>query len=176
MAVAGLAQGSGAETPRPSLLWAIAIVGAAAVAVSVVLGLTSDHVSDSGVQTALLNWITFGYIAAGLVAWWRRPASRFGVLMVAAGFVMFLSSLSSANAALPYTVGAAFDLLPAVLFLHVFLAFPSGRLEGRFERGLVVGGYIVGFGVQLVAMLFGGFGPDNLLQVTDWLDGAEAIQ
>jgi signal transduction histidine kinase len=168
MAVAG--------SPRPSVLGAIAVVGAAAIAVSVALALTSDHLTERGVQAALLNWITFGYIAAGLVAWWRRPASHFGMLMVTAGFVMFLSSLSSADAALPYTVGAAFDLLPAVLFLHVFLAFPSGRLEGRFERGLVVGGYVVGFGVQLVAMLFGGFGPDNLLEVTEWPGGAEVIQ
>ena len=176
MAVARLAQGSRIADPRPGLLWAIAAVGGAAIAVSVALALTSDHLTERGVQAALLNWITFGYIAAGLVAWWRRPASHFGVLMVAAGFVMFLSSLSSANAAVPYTVGAAFDLLPAVLFLHVFLAFPSGRLEGRFERGLVVSGYVVGFGVQLVAMLFGGFGPDNLLEVTEWPGGAEVLQ
>jgi signal transduction histidine kinase len=176
MAVAGLAQETRERTPQPALLWAIAVVGAAAIAVSVTLALISDHLTERGVQAALLNWITFGYIAAGLIAWWRRPASHFGALMVAAGFVMFLSSLSSANDALPYTVGAAFDLLPAVLFLHVFLAFPSGRLEGRFERGLVVSGYVVGLGVQLVAMLFGGFGPDNLLEVTEWPGGAEVLQ
>jgi signal transduction histidine kinase len=176
MAGAGLAQGSRIESPQPFLLGTIAVVGAAAIAVSVAFALTSDHLTQRGLQAALLNWITFGYIAAGLVAWWRRPASRFGMLMVAAGFVMFLSSLSSANGALPYTVGAAFDLLPAVLFLHVFLAFPSGRLEGRFERGLVTSGYVVGLGVQLVAMLFGGFCPDNLLEVTEWPRGGEVLQ
>jgi hypothetical protein len=34
-------------------------------------------------------------------------------------------------------VGAALDLVAPVLFLHVFLAYPSGRLIGRLERTLV---------------------------------------
>src|SRR5215208_3776649 len=176
MASAVLAQGTRAAGPRAGLLGAIAVVGAVAITVSVALAPTRDHVTDRGIQAALLNWITFGYVSAGLIALWRRPAGRFGVLMIAAGFVMFLSTLSSANSGLPYTVGAAFDLLPAVLFLHVFLAFPDGRLEGRFERALVVTGYVVGFGVQLVTMLFGGFGPDNLLEVTVWPGGSEVLQ
>ncbi len=83
--------------------------------------------------------------------------------MVIAGFAIFLSSLSSANVAVPYTIGVAFDLLPAVLFLHVFLAFPSGRLERPAERALVGAGYVTAFGAQLVGMALGGFGPDNLL-------------
>ena len=76
-------------------------------------------------------WGILGFILAGVVAWWRRPESRFGLLLVLAGAVWFLSRLSSANLAVPYTVGITFDLLPAVVFLHVFLAFPSGRLERR---------------------------------------------
>jgi signal transduction histidine kinase len=112
------------------------------------------------------GWIIFGYVFAGLIAWWRRPSSRFGLLMIAAGFVMFLSSLSAANTALLYTIGVAFDLIPAVVFLHVFLAFPTGRLERRRERVLIVVGWIVGFGVHTVGMMFGDFGPDNLLQIT----------
>ena len=38
----------------------------------------------------------------------------------------------------PHTLGAVFDILPAVLFLHVYLAFPDGRLRrgssGRSSR------------------------------------------
>ncbi|HEX4690214.1 MAG TPA: histidine kinase, partial [Solirubrobacteraceae bacterium] len=77
-----------------------------------------------------------------------------------------LSTLAWANHAVPYTVGQAFDLLPAVLFLHVFLAFPDGRLRRGFERSLVAAGYVVAFGLELVGMALGGFGPDNLLEVT----------
>ena len=66
--------------------------------------------------------------------------SRFGPLMIAAGFANFLASLSWARTTSSFTIGQALDLLPAALFLHVFLAFPSGRLRGRFERALVAGG------------------------------------
>jgi signal transduction histidine kinase len=175
MAVAGLAQGSRAEGPRPSLLWAIALAGAVAVAMSVALALTSDHLTERGVHATLLNWITFGYVFAGLIAWWRRPTSHFGLLMIAAGFVMFLSSLSSANVGLPYTIGAAFDLVPGVVFLHVFLAFPTGRLESPLDRALVITGYVVAFGLHVVGMVFGNFGPDNLLELSAQPDLANAL-
>ncbi|HEX5622648.1 MAG TPA: histidine kinase [Solirubrobacteraceae bacterium] len=176
MATAVLAQGIHAGgRARPVLLWAVAAAGVAALAVCTALTLNSDHLADRGVQALMLDWIIFGYVFAGLIAWWRRPASRFGLLMIAAGFVMFLSSLSSANAPLPYTIGVAFDLIPAVLFLHVFLAFPTGRLERRREQVLVIVGWIFGFGIHLVAMLFGGFGPDNLLQITDAQGTSTAI-
>src|SRR6188472_1957495 len=146
MAVARLArEARTSQSPRPprrAVLWAIALAGVAAAATSFALALNSDHVNEPGLQAALMDWITLPYILAGVVAWSRRPDSRFGPLMVVAGFTMFLSTLAWANAALPHTIGQAFDLLPAIVFLHVFLAFPSGRLEGGFERGLVIAGYI----------------------------------
>jgi signal transduction histidine kinase len=152
--------------PPPAFaLWLIAIAGVAAAAIAAVLALTSDHVSEPGIRAVLMVWVVVPYVLAGVVAWWRRPDSRLGLLMVAAGFGMFLSSLSSANAPVPYTIGIAFDLVPAVLFLHVFLAFPSGRLSGWFERTLVAVGYLTAFGLQLVGMMLDGFGEDNLLAV-----------
>ena len=152
------------RAPRPSLLWAIALVGLAASACTVLLAVTSDHIREPGVHAGLQVWGLLGFILAGVVAWWRRPESRFGLLLVLAGAVWFLSSLSSANLALPYTVGIAFDLLPAVVFLHVFLAYPSGRLEHSFERSFLAAGYFIAFGVQLAGMTLGGFGSDNLLE------------
>jgi signal transduction histidine kinase len=95
--------------------------------------------------------------------------------MVAAGAAWFLSTLSSSNLAAPYTIGVAFDLLPAVLFLHVFLAFPSGFLVQPFERALVAAGYLTAFGVQFVGMGLGGFGSDNLLALTAKPDAASSL-
>ena len=46
--------------------------------------------------------------------------------MIVTGFVCFLVTLSWTSSDVPYTVGQALDKLPAVLFLHVFLAFPTG--------------------------------------------------
>lgn len=178
MAISAL--GSRADTdargaPRPAVLWAIALAGVAAAAASVGLALTSDHVQEPGLQAALLDWATLPYILAGLISWWRRPDSRFGPLMIAAGFLSFVPTLGWANVAVPFTIGEVFDLLPAVLFLHVFLAFPSGRLERRLERAVVMAGYVTALGLQLVAMGLGGSSPDNLLAVVTEPGAAESL-
>jgi signal transduction histidine kinase len=158
------------------VFWTLAIAGCLAAAATIALAYGSDHLEEPGLRAALVVWIVVPYVGAGLVAWWRRPESRFGPLMVAAGFGMFLSSLQWANSALPYTIGLAFDLLVAVLFLHVFLAFPSGRLEGRPERLLVAAGYFAGVGLQLVKMLLAGAYPDNLLAVVDELAAVNTVE
>ena len=175
--VAG-AQGAqgGPHPPRSSVLWAIAVAGLAAAGCTVLVALTSDHIREPGVHAGLQVWGMLAFLLAGLVAWWRRPESRFGLLMVLAGAVWFLSSLSSANLAVPYTIGLAFDLLPAVVFLHVYLAFPSGRLERSFDRVLVAVGYVTAFGFQLVALTLGGFGADNLLELVSAPDAGLRLQ
>jgi hypothetical protein len=81
------------------------------------------------------------------------------------GVATFLSSLQWANEAFPYTIGLAFDLLPAALFLHVFLAFPSGRLQRRLERIAVAAAYSAAVGLQLVKMRLGRARADNLVVV-----------
>jgi signal transduction histidine kinase len=161
--------------PKRSLLWTIVAAGLVAAATTVLLALTSDHIHEPGVHGALQAWGILGYVLAGVVAWWRRPESRFGPLMIAAGAAWFLSSLSSSNYAVPYTVGIAADLLPAVIFLHVFLAFPTGRLERSYERALVAAGYLTALGVQFVGMALDGFGPDNLLSLTAKPDTAYTL-
>ena len=50
-----------------------------------------------------------------------------------------------------------------MVFLHVVLAFPSGRLERFPERAFVAVGYVTALLVHLFGMALGGFGPDNLL-------------
>ena len=163
---------------RPAGFLLIAVAGAAAAGCSMALALTNDVIgSDVGepLVIALLSvWVTMSYILCGLLAWWHRPASRFGPLMIAAGFANFLASLSWATNDLVFTFGQTLDLLPPVLFLHVFLAFPSGHLHGRFERVLVVAAYVTAISLELVRMTFGYFGPHNLLEISPNLDAAVA--
>nr|WP_296075459.1 histidine kinase [uncultured Actinoplanes sp.] len=157
--------GPGRTTTAPPgrlLLAAVGLGGLAAVALSIALGVANDH----GAQAALFVWITTAYVLGGMVAWRRRPDSAFGRLLIAVGFGACLSNLSSASDPLAFTLGQACDLLVVGLFLHVFLAFPTGRLTTRTAKILVVAGYAVSVGLQLVVMLLGAFGPDNLLAVT----------
>src|SRR5215207_7951440 len=111
------------RAPKPAVLAAIALAGVAAAATTVALGLSNDKVDHVGIRAFLNDWLTLNFILAGLVAWWRRPDSRFGPLMVAAGFANFLATFSWATADLPYTIAFLIGLLPPVLFLHVFLAY-----------------------------------------------------
>jgi signal transduction histidine kinase len=164
------------RAPGRAVLWVLAIAGFVAAGASVALALTSDHLTEPGLQAALLAWVSLPYVLGGLIAWRRRPDSRFGPLMVAAGFAMFVSSLQWASAALPYTVGLAFDLVPPALFIHVFLAFPSGRLERPVERAIVAAAYSAGFGVQLLKMALGGVGGDNLITIVAEPSAALTIQ
>jgi signal transduction histidine kinase len=151
--------------PKPAVLAAIAVAGVAGAATTLALGLTNDEVDHVGTRVFLNDWITLNYIGAGLIAWWRRPDSRFGPLMVAAGFVNFLGTLDWATADVPFTIGAALDVLPPLLFLHVFLGYPSGRLVGRFEVSIVGGAYLTGISLGLARLMLGSAGPRNLIEI-----------
>ena len=152
------------------MLWAIALAGCAAATVSLVAvlrnPLVGPELGEPLVIALLSNWLTLSYVLCGLYAWWRRPESRFGALMVAAGFANFISTLSWTTNDLTFTLGQALDLVPPVLFMHVFLAFPSGRLHGPLERAFVASAYVAAVVLELTRMAFGGFGPHNLLEVS----------
>jgi signal transduction histidine kinase len=164
-----------ARAPKPDVLWGIALAACAATAVATALALTSDHVSEPGIQALLVDWIVFGYVISGVIAWWRRPDSRFGPLMVTAGFTFFLSALSWSNIAALYTLGITFDLVPAAIYVHVYLAFPTGRLERRADRLIVGAAYFTSLGLQVVGLLLGGHGPDNVLAVLHEADAATEL-
>jgi signal transduction histidine kinase len=172
----GLGPPAAAHPPRLLVLWAVGLAGCAAAALEVVVVLRGDHGDAPGVQAALVGWITLAYVTCGLVAWWRRPGSRFGLLMIAAGFAPALSRLSLVGADLPYTVGEALRLLPTVVFLHVFLAYPSGRLERRFERRVVGCAYAAAIGLALVQMLLASSRPGNLLGIVDQPEAAAVLR
>ena len=154
-----------AARPRSPARWALVLLGLAAAATSFTLALLSEDVSatlgEPLLIAALTAWVTLFYVVCGLVAWWRRPANRFGPLLIVAGFVNFLSTLSWSSRDVFHTLGQALDLLPPVIFLHVFLAFPDGRLKGRFVRSFVATAYVVAIALELVRMSAGDFGPHN---------------
>ena len=179
MTAPALALGAGTRftpPPRPLVRWLIVLAGGAGAAGSVLLALANDQMAEPGLQAGLLNWITLPYILAGVIAWSRRPDSLFGPLIVAAGFAMFLSSLQWASAGIPYTLGLAFDLLPVALFLHVFLAFPGGRLGRARERRVVAASYSAAIGLQLVKMLLGGGESGNVLGVVENSGAAQVVE
>lgn len=75
--------------------------------------------------------------AVGLYAWHRRSGARFGLLLIAAGAIWFVSTLAESQEPGPYTVGRAAGWLTEVVLVYLILAFPTGRLPARVDRLIV---------------------------------------
>lgn len=115
---------------------AIPVVAAAALLVALDHTFIIDERSDA-LGGVLVDAI---WIATGLVAWWRVPDNRTGPLLTALGFVEISGQLYW-DAALPFTLAALTSAFLFAIGVHLFLAFPSGRLETRSERAVVAFAY-----------------------------------
>ena len=127
----------GPQAPSPAVIQSVAVLGLSAGSLSFLFALTSDHVNEPGLQAALMDWVTLPYILGGLVAWWRRPDSRFGILMIVAGFTMFLSNLAWTN--VPRAAHDRTGMRPAAgrALPAPVPRVPTGRIERAFDRALV---------------------------------------
>ena len=164
MATAVPAELTRAERRRVwSLVPVAAVLAVAAAGAS--LGFALAAGSPDPARVFLMEWVAVPYVTAGVIAWWRRPASRLGPLMVAGGLASAFSGWQLAGSAGAYTFGAAFDIVPAALFIHVCLAFPDGRLRSKFEGALVAVAYASAVGLQLMKLALGGVDPANLVDV-----------
>jgi len=164
--------------PSASAVVLIAIFGALAGIVMVAMAMTNPELHQPGMRAMLACWITIPYIAAGVVAWKQKPASKLGLLMVIAGFATFPNFLVWSANDLLFTIGTATQLLPPVLFLHVFLSFPSGRLGSRLDRGVVWAAYGAA-ALAVPAILLGLGAPRNVLALAaapSWADFLQSLQ
>jgi signal transduction histidine kinase len=120
-------------------LWPAAL---AAGGVTAALILTSDTADSPALTAALTLLVGLSWCVTGLVEWGRRPANRIGLLMVIFGFAWFGGRLTYTDSPLLYTIGLFLGALFFAVLGHVLLAFPSGRLEGRHSRAIVIAGYL----------------------------------
>ena len=139
----------------------IGLAGLAAGIAVAALQFSSRHVDDPWLEVSLGLVIGWSFIGTGLYAWWRRRASRFGVLMVATGFAWFAAGLAAADGPLLFTVGVIFGTLFFVVCGHLLLAFPSGRLHTRRERRLVAGLYALSLSGALPTLLLADIGSSD---------------
>ncbi len=136
------------------LLVALALAGAAVTAAAGALALFAHDFQPYGPAEKVAQVATDGiWIATGLIAWQRRPGNRVGPLMTALGFVD-LAHFFYWDAALPFTIGELISFLSLPVAVHLFLAFPSGRLATRFERSFVAFTYAATVLLSLVSQLF----------------------
>lgn len=162
--------------PKPALLWILGLAAVAFCVLTAVLAAVNAELYQPALRVVLVWWITLPYIFAGMVAWRRRPDSAFGPLMILAGFITQLSMLQWTSLPLPNTIGQLCDLLVAAVWLHIFLAYPTGRLAGGADRVVVVVGYVAALGLQVVILALGGFDDNHLLSVVKRPHAAEAVE
>ncbi len=89
------------------------------------------------------------WAAAGIIAWWRRPQSGTGGLLLVGAVAMFFAG--AGNLGLPVLTGLSTVFATTVLAvtLHLLHAFPSGRLQGRLSKLTVAVGYAVTLVLQM---------------------------
>jgi signal transduction histidine kinase len=112
------------------------------------------HDLDGSVENAVASvgvaWI---FVAAGLVAWNRRPRSAVGPLMVFVGYALLFRKLQYSHDPAAFTAGFALGEVGLTAgYAHVVLAYPSGVLRSRLERRVVAAGYaaVVAFPVAML--------------------------
>ena len=81
------------------------------------------------------------WIVTGLIAWWRVPGNRIGPLATAFGFVD-VAGLLYWDAALPFSLAPIVAAFIFAIGVHLFLAFPTGRLQTRTDRAVVAFAYV----------------------------------
>jgi signal transduction histidine kinase len=109
----------------------------------VVLVLSSEHFPDPEVWAVFGPVVGWSFAGTGLYAWQRRPGSRFGRLMVLAGFAWFLGPLYASDEPIVFTVGIVLGGLWGPVFGHLLLSFPTGSLQTRARRRLVAASYVL---------------------------------
>jgi signal transduction histidine kinase len=80
-------------------------------------------------------------ITAGLLVWRGQPRNRIGPLLVLAGFLWAIPGIRGFFNPLAAAVGDSLDGAQDVVFAHLLLAYPTGRLGSPWLRALVTAGY-----------------------------------
>jgi signal transduction histidine kinase len=120
-------------------LWPVALAAGGATAALILSG----DIADSPTLTATIGLVVgLSWALVGLDEWRRRPTNRVGPLMVFLGFAWFASLLVYSSVSAPYTLGLFLRPLFIAVLNHVLLAFPTGRLEGRLSRAIVIAAYL----------------------------------
>ena len=143
-----------------SLVVALALAGFIAAVGSYKLSLAGEYGPLPHVHAALVAWIVVAYVGCGLdrlVEEAREPIraldGRCGPCSRA------LAAGRGGCRGAPRDSARVCFSCPPFVFIHVFLAYPSGRLVRPFDRIVVITGYSVYFGLDLVRLLCRGDGP-----------------
>src|SRR5581483_9546682 len=159
-----------------------------ATAVLVALDLLSAFTSRVSDHPILWGFVTsfagIAFVAAGLVAWDRRPENGTGLLLVASGLAwLVFAPLWTSNNTWLYTTGSAFGDIPIAVLLLLVALYPEGRPTGPHESRFALAVIPIAILDGLLPTLFDGglsFGcktcPGNRFLVSDQPKVYDALQ
>ena len=126
--------------------------------------------------------MSWSFVAAGLVAWSRRPDNRTGALMVAVGLAFALNGLRLVGTPLGFVLWFLVATLPAAVLAHLIAVFPDGHPTTRLQRVFIVVNYTATVPLALVQLLLVapaqldcGSCPDGLLGIGGRRPYGEAV-
>jgi signal transduction histidine kinase len=82
------------------------------------------------------------WVAAMVATYWRQPGGRMWKLFLALMLINTVGAIWVLPNSLLWTVSQFVIGIGGVVFVHLVLAFPSGRLTDRYDRLLVGGAYV----------------------------------
>jgi signal transduction histidine kinase len=180
-----------AARPYVSTTTAQRLVAGAVVPMAVItvwLSATSEHLRWPAASALFWGWMIVAPMLTGLYWWVRRPASRFGPLLVIFGAMVWLISWQASSTPLLFDIGVVAEGPYFLLTIYLFLAFPMGRLEPPAARWVMGYAWFVLLALFLPALLlrpviFGASPlarclpncPENALQIGDSPDLANTI-
>jgi signal transduction histidine kinase len=113
---------------------ALAVVGGM-VATSLLLAAGSDYLADDPATTLYATYLAAAPVLIGLVWRIRRPESTVGPLLVLFGLSAWTQALQAADDAVLFSIGVVVGQSAVTAWtFYLALAFPVGRLQGRFDR------------------------------------------
>jgi signal transduction histidine kinase len=125
-------------TRRRWLLVALGVVALAWIIgaewVSITHGIRENHFLDA------LGGLTF--VGAGVVALDRRPGNIIGPLMIVYGTITYIPNWSNLGVPIFPTLSLIANSIAPAFLVTIMLAYPSGRIQRRFDRivlGIVYG-------------------------------------
>jgi signal transduction histidine kinase len=129
----------------------------AALLAGAAAALLAGNRADVPYQTAsvpLALLVGWSFIGSGLAAWWARPQSRVGKVMVLTGFAWFASFLTDAPQPLLFTLGTAVQCAYLAGLAYLIISFPSGRLQTHVDRVVIWLAIALVGALQLASLTF----------------------
>ena len=124
------------------------------VAMALVLASDSEHLRWPEVTGLYQAYLIAASVLVGVVWWRRRPASRFGPLLVIFGLIATPVSWGDTSSPTLHTLGSVAEAPFIAVNFYICLAYPVGRLSTTLERLLIWTWSLVLAAAYSIALLF----------------------